>query len=472
VSGSGHERDVPPTGDHEPEGRVGRFRWWSHADRVEWSEELFGVYGLEPREDLTLDVIAEVIPETDLEWVRRTAASVGLPDAPLVFWQRVHRPDGERLTVEVRAWAESEGVLAGTVEDVTHRIRMREERDRLHRQRELVLSATADGICGLDREGRITFLNAAAAAILGREDEVLLGERLHDLVHRAGDRETHAADACPFVTGAADGVPRRDRHDDFHRSDGTVLEAQYTMLPVDAPEMHGCVVSFRDITDHVRTERRLRRTLAEVRIAQEEERARIAGDIHDDTVQVMNAVALQLERVGAAASAGSELATRVEDVRGLVREATHRLRRLLFDLYPPDLAHGLPEAIMRYGEARGADAGFVVTTHATGTERLDDDERTLLYRLAQEALANVAAHARARRVDVSIDVTADGTRLRVHDDGVGFEPRVLDAGAPGHLGLTMLRQRTESAGGHVRLRSAPGRGTQIDAWLPAAGAAL
>ncbi|MEA2178339.1 MAG: hypothetical protein QOG77_1636 [Solirubrobacteraceae bacterium] len=470
--------------DLERGGHIGRFKWWSDGDRVEWSDELYRIYGLPRETELTLGVILELVPETDPDWVRVTAAKTGTRASPLVFWQRVCRPDGGERVVEVRAWAESEDVVTGTAQDVTQRVQAHNERDRLHRQRELVLSATADGICGLDREGRITFFNQAAATILGREDEVLLGASLHDLVHRVRGREAHAGSECPFILGAGDGIARRDRHDYFRRPDGGAFEAEYTMLPVSDPEMYGSVVSFRDITDRVRTERRLRRTLTEVQalsaqrarllsevtLAQEAERARIAADIHDDTVQVMNAVALRLERAETRADIDPGVADHLRELRSLVREATHRLRRLLFDLYPPDLANGLPDAIVRYGGALGAEAGFEMAIDVTGTEDLTHDDRTLLYRLAQEALANIAKHADATHVTVTVQTGPQGTQLRVRDDGVGFEPHDMQPSEPGHLGLAVLRQRTESAGGQLRLRSTPGRGTQVEAWLPAPAA--
>jgi PAS domain S-box-containing protein len=465
VRSAGNEpSDGEVVDDLERGGHIGRFKWWPDGDRIEWSDELYRIYGLPPDTELTLDVILEIVPETDPDWIRATALKSGTRESPLVFWQRVARRDGEERVVEVRAWGEDQGVVAGTAQDVTQRVQARDERDRLHRQRELVLSATADGICGLDRDGRITFFNRAAAGILGRSDEVLLGASLHDLVHRARGRETHASSDCPFIIGAGEGSARRDRHDHFHRPDDGAFEAEYTMLPISDPDMDGSVVSFRDITDRIRTERRLRRTLTEV---QEEERARIAGDIHDDTVQVMNAVALRLERAESRPESGPEVAAHLAELRALVREATHRLRRLLFDLYPPDLIDGLPDAIVRYGAALGAEAGFEMAIDATGTEQLADDDRTLLYRLAQEALANVAKHADAAHVTVTLEASSRGTQLRVTDDGVGFEPHAMQTSEPGHLGLTVLRQRTESAGGRLRLRSEPGRGTQVEAWLPA-----
>jgi PAS domain S-box-containing protein len=462
--------------------RIGRFRWCPEGGDVWWSDELYRIFGLPTDTELTFDAVRAVIPDTDVDWVQSQARGSGTVSSPLVFWQNVRRPDGEDRTVEVRAWPEGEELIVGTAQDITESVRTRDERDRLHRQRELVLNATAEGICGLDREGRITFLNGAAAAILGRDDEVLLGAAFHDLVHRVRDRESHTNAACPFVVAAGEGTPRHNRNDFFRRPDGTAFEAEYSLLPVNDPDLDGCVVTFRDVTDRIITERRLRRTLTEVQalsaqrarllgevtLAQEQEWARIAGDIHDDTVQVMNAVALRLERAEGLVATPERFAEHLGELRTLVRDATDRLRRLLFDLYPPDIGAGLPEAIGRYGGALGAEAGFTVAVEMEGTETLTDDERTLVYRLAQEALSNVTKHARAENVHVVVRSGPSGTQLVVEDDGAGFDPRGLASRRPGHLGLTVLRQRTESAGGQVRIRSTPGRGTQIEAWLPPA----
>jgi PAS domain S-box-containing protein len=353
------------------------------------------------------------------------------------------------------------------------------ERERLHRRLDLLLRATADGICGLDREGRITFCNAAARSILHRDEEALEGRCLHDLVHVQGDCEDHPAATCPLIRGAEDGIARRNRQDQFRRPDGSAFEAEYEMLPIRDFELAGAVVSFRDVTDRVLSERQLRRTLREVRAlsaqrgrllrevahAQERERGRIAADIHDDTVQVMSAVALHVERIGAGVE-DPALAGELADLRTVVRDAAARLRRLLFDLAPPNLQRSLADAIGGYAAGLASEAGFAVELVDEGAERLPHAQRVLVYRLAQEALINVAKHARATRVDVRLRSSPTGFLLVVEDDGVGFDPVAAQREAPRHLGLTFLRQRAESAGGQLRLRAAAGRGTRIEAWLP------
>jgi glycosyltransferase involved in cell wall biosynthesis len=160
------------------------------------------------------------------------------------------------------------------------------------------------------------------------------------------------------------------------------------------------------------------------------------------------------------------LAGELADLRTVVRDAAGRLRRLLFDLAPPNLQRSLADAIGGYAAGLASEAGFAVELVDEGAERLPHAQRVLVYRLAQEALINVAKHARATRVDVRLRSSPTGFLLVVEDDGVGFDPVAAQREAPRHLGLTFLRQRAESAGGQLRLRAAAGRGTRIEAWLP------
>lgn len=94
------------------------------------------------------------------------------------------------------------------------------------------------------------------------------------------------------------------------------------------------------------------------------------------------------------------------------------------------------------------------------------EARTVLYRVAQEALANVRKHSKASRIDVSLSDRENGALLRVRDDGVGFDPATVDEERPGHLGLVSMRERAEMAGGRFRVASAEGRGTLVEAWVP------
>jgi signal transduction histidine kinase len=220
------------------------------------------------------------------------------------------------------------------------------------------------------------------------------------------------------------------------------------------------------------------RLLVDLIRAQERERARIAAGVHDDSLQVITAAMLRLQQLRRRLRDPDDL----ELLAGLeesIAGAADRLRRLIFDFRPPaleraGLAAALRDTLGRMRDELGIEAHL--------TDRLAAEPplptRLLLYRIIQEALANVGAHAAAHRVEVTLadeDGFTGGGRVertggylaRVVDDGVGIDPgdRVRQP-APGHLGLTLMRERAEFAGGWIRLDSGAGAGTRVTVWVP------
>jgi len=201
--------------------------------------------------------------------------------------------------------------------------------------------------------------------------------------------------------------------------------------------------------------------------AQEEERQRIAGDVHDDSVQVMTAVAMRLNLVRRALTDPDELAA-MEKLELSVQEAIGRLRHLLFELRPDSLDRdGLAAAITEYGQLRLTDVIFRVDQSLVGEP--PHEARTILYRVAQEALNNAKKHADARTVNVALANRDGGIEIRVEDDGVGFDAARAGEPTPGHLGILSMSERAEMAGGTLEIQSAPGIGTTLRCWLPIDG---
>jgi signal transduction histidine kinase len=146
-------------------------------------------------------------------------------------------------------------------------------------------------------------------------------------------------------------------------------------------------------------------------------------------------------------------------------------------LRPPALDEwGLPAALTDYATAFQRQAGVASTVKADLPVRLTPAQETVLYRIAQEALANVAKHARARHVWVTLDAAGDRVRLQVRDDGAGFvTTRSVDplGGQLGlnHFGLASMRQQIEMAGGTWQLQSRPGHGTTVTVTVAGPGSA-
>lgn len=204
--------------------------------------------------------------------------------------------------------------------------------------------------------------------------------------------------------------------------------------------------------------------------AQELERRRIAGSLHDGPVQDLAATSFVL--AGATARARAEgrddLATELEGSAGAVRTSIRALRSLLVDLHPPSLARaGLESALGDLAQSVRA-PGLVVEVAPVGEVPLDEEGQRLVHRVAQETLRNAAAHAAPCLVRVAVTLDGPDVVLDVVDDGPGFDVRrVLRDPAPGHLGVHLVADLAREAGAALAVRSRPGEGTHWQLRLPA-----
>jgi signal transduction histidine kinase/ligand-binding sensor domain-containing protein len=200
--------------------------------------------------------------------------------------------------------------------------------------------------------------------------------------------------------------------------------------------------------------------------AQEQERIRIAGELHDGVMQEMLAVTMMLGTAKRRIPEDAEARATIDRAQQKLINVGTDIRQLSHDLHPPILQEaGLPEAMRTYCEQFAATSGIPVSCDA------DDDVRTLsrgaalaLFRIIQEALGNAAKHARARRIAVRLARAGDVVSLEVSDDGAGFDPGRL--ATPGGLGLIMMRERASQLNGKFEFESMPGRGTTIRVAIP------
>lgn len=204
---------------------------------------------------------------------------------------------------------------------------------------------------------------------------------------------------------------------------------------------------------------------AAISTAQETERARLAHELHDATVQSLIAVAQRLDRAGRAIDATPERArTLVGDARQEVVTTVAGLRDIIADLRPPALDElGLVPALELF--IQRLPASPKVHLHLEGVvRRLDPDRELAALRMVQEALSNVRRHALATRADVHLAFDADALHIVVEDDGQGFLPEDMQGGD--HWGLVGLHERAARYGGEVALDSRPGQGTRLAIRLP------
>ena len=227
----------------------------------------------------------------------------------------------------------------------------------------------------------------------------------------------------------------------------------------------------QDITARRQADAERRRLLGRVYEAQEGQDRRLAADLHDGHVQSLAAIGFKLEqarlRLGANGSPEvDELLWQV--TKDLSTEVTS-LRRTIGRLRPLVLVEdGLEAALLEEAKSacnRAALVACEITSELDG--RLDPVVETALFRVAQQALANVVDHAGATRALVAIECAGDGVVLRVSDDGCGFDPDHVQVFADiAHFGLIAMRERVEALGGGFRVATAPGQGTVVEARLP------
>jgi signal transduction histidine kinase len=219
----------------------------------------------------------------------------------------------------------------------------------------------------------------------------------------------------------------------------------------------------------------MRDYLSAVTRAQEVEAERLAHELHDDTVQAL--IALRQRAQMARKSLGGETpdparaSERLGELIGLIDHELVNLRRLIGDLRPiylEDLGF-VPALEMLVQQTQARHALDVKLSVEGETVRLAPDLELAAYRIVQQALANVAAHAQAQHAEVTVTFGEGGLVLSVRDDGKGFTPpeQPADLARHGHFGLMGKRERALLYGGKLTIDSAPGRGARITAYLPA-----
>ncbi|MGH2816344.1 MAG: histidine kinase N-terminal 7TM domain-containing protein, partial [Actinomycetota bacterium] len=323
-----------------------------------------------------------------------------------------------------------------------------------------VFETMLDAALVLDPYRRVVKLNPAAERALGVPAPRALGHQIEQLlgvepalVERADDpvlpEEVELRDRRFELTT----TPLRDRGSD---------------------RVTGRVVELRDVTERHQAHERLLRLdeqrrwlLGRVVWAQEEERRRIAGEVHDDAIQTIAAARLMLStfRDQLTDDHQRELLDHLEEA---VSASLRRLRTLVFDLRPAQLDDdGLAAALREYLAETARQGGFVAELRDDLEREPPAEARVIAYRICQEALTNIRLHAAATQVVVRLEESRGGLLVTIGDDGAGFDPDRVEATLrPGHVGLTSMSERASLADGWCRVDSHPGSGTTVRFWLP------
>lgn len=380
----------------------------------------------------------------------------------------------------------------------------------------LLLESTGEGIFGIDLEGRCVFINRAGAAMLGWEPAAVLGRNMHELTHHShADGSPYPDHACPIFKAFRQGLACSVDTEVFWRADHTALAVEYSSHPIlDGDRVRGAVITFKDVTERRQAAQALQR--ANARLAQvndqlearvnerttelsvalgqmrqlaayservrEEERTRIAREIHDELGSLLVALKMDINWMDKrlaeqqhrlpdeAQSMRERLRHKCQHMSQQIESAVDNVGRIITDLRPSMLDHqGLWAALEWQAREFAQSAELALSWTMQGTEdvSLPEPVAMAVFRIFQEMLSNVGRHARATQIRIQIQIQAGELSLSVRDNGRGAAATAFDA--PTAYGVLGMRERARHHGGHLAIASQLGEGSLFHLRIPLRG---
>lgn len=328
-----------------------------------------------------------------------------------------------------------------------------------------LLDALPSQVVVLDAAGRVLEVNEAARCFARENRGVPAAFPGVDYLAacRDGSADLHAAAAG--IRAVIAGECRRFTLDYACHGPARKVWLRLTVCPL--PGGRGAVVSHSNITEHVAEAETRTQLFRQEVSAREQERQRIAEELHAGICQTLTAILLRLQMVQTSVK-WDDAREHLGDVRRLSATALAGLRKLIRGLRPTVLDDlGLAAALQQCAlEISQTSPTAVEVCAETGNRRLPAETETGLFRIAREALDNVLRHAAARSARIDFRVGGGTAEMTISDDGVGFDPAGPAAGSGVPSGIDRMRERARMAGGALTLRSRPGEGTAVSVRLP------
>ena len=401
-----------------------------------------------------------------------------------VFERAIPTPDGQQLRHSLANYipdiqdGEVEGFFVvvsdiTVVKDAQNALRLSEERYRR------VVQDQTEVIYRLNEGGVITFANEVFCRFLGKTEHELIGNIWHSIVF-ADDIE-RVTEALASLSSANPVLTIENR---VCSGDGHVYWMEFTNRGRfdDAGRLQEIQSVGRDISERRQAEekreqltRQLERLSARLTVAQEEERSRMAYQLHEELAQELATIKMYLHLTGHP-SADAQMVTPTESALSMLTRATERVRELVSSLEPRELEHvGLYAAVEMHCKRLIKTAACSLNIHAPKPEkRAPRSVEMACFRILQEGLSHSLHHSKASAIWVNLSQNSEKLSLEIRDNGIGFapdNPRGNDAHDLGNLGLFAMQLRAKQAGGSITYQSVPSEGTVVQAEFPLNGKA-
>jgi PAS domain S-box-containing protein len=457
---------------------LGSWEWDLRTNSRTWSDQLTRIFGL--RHDQlpsTFDGFYPLVHPDDRERTAKLASEALRTGKSYENQFRIVRPDGVVRTLhnQARVDRDESGKAArviGVCQDITER-KLAEEQVRISQERfRMMVENVRDyAIYILDMKGYITSWNLGAERIEGYLADEIIGKHYSRFF-----LPDHATRGDPGMQLQFASLQGRYESEGWRvRKNGSQFWAHVILTPLrdDAGKLRGFSEIVHDITDRKRVEEdlhsyadRLKTTSRRLVEVQESERRLLATELHDRVGQNLTALGINLSIVAGGLPAGTkpELAARLEDCNALVEGTVDAMRDVMAELRPHALDdYGLPAALRSLATGFSRRTGIQVAFEKEGKGAdLPKPVDLAMFRIAQEALNNVAKHANAKRVEIAIRRKNGSAVLSVRDNGVGFDPQRIDGPrAEAGWGLLIMRERAEAVGAQFSLKAGPNSGVQV-----------
>ena len=367
--------------------------------------------------------------------------------------REVKDKSGRWHSLRIRPYRTSDNKIDGVILILLDTDLIKRELEESHKYASMLIESAEQAIVAANADGKIVLINSGTEKMFGYPRSELLGKSL-DLLLPAGIRA--------------------GRDLEGRRKNGTKFPLEIRLSTTDQAGINLTVAFMTDIAEPPRLTKQtetyrgeiIRALAAQLITAQEEERRRVSRELHDSLCQKLASLAFDVENLAVALPSPAATRARLRKLRERAVKVSEEARHIAYELHPSVLDDlGLVVSLKALcDEFSKAEKIRVAFTSGELPDVISQQVASSLYRIAQESLQNVAKHAKAKRLSVTLGVGDDSLLLSLEDDGIGFTPQAVKG--KGGLGLVSIEERARIVGGTLSLESKPGSGTRISVRVP------